>query len=114
MALGGSMSWISPWPWVAEQATHTRLVLNNLRLSSSASLHSAKTFPLVFLSHLSTTYLLLVMLGLIPGVYTCLTYSPALYLEVRGHLHLSMQAERLESEDSAPGLGTVPGRVWMN
>lgn len=54
------------------------------------------------------------MLGLIPGVYTCLTYSPALYLEVRGHLHLSMQAERLESEDSAPGLGTVPGRVWMN
>lgn len=54
------------------------------------------------------------MLGLIPGVYTCLTYSPTLYLEVKGHLHLSMQAERLESEDSASGLGTVPGRVWMN
>lgn len=52
--------------------------------------------------------------GLITEVYTCLTYGPMFYLEVKGHLHLSLQAEQLGSEDSAPGLGTVPGCVWMN
>lgn len=36
------------------------------------------------------------------------------HLDMKGHLHLSMQAEQLRSEDSAPGLGTVSDCVRMS
>lgn len=64
-ALCGSMG-TSPHPLVAVQGTHTRLFL--VPPVSSSSLHNAQTFLLLILSHLSATYLLIVMVLLsVPG-----------------------------------------------